>query len=401
MSKWGLHLQLRVWRAGLLALVCAAPLWAATPPRFDPKEEAQVGKEAAAEVDKAYDRVDNKEAAAKIQKMADLICAKTPRSDVKYQVRLVKEKKPAKETPTKGKKPPEEEVNAFSLPGGYIYVTQGLLKEVQSDDELAGVLAHEITHNVNYDGMVQAQRASKVFKGELAAVLASILLGGINNPAWFEVMQAANLAGTGVLGGYSIEMEKRADRDAVQYMLGTPYDPVGLLTFMERLAAKERRDPRSPMGVFQTHPLSVERVQYLTESLEADGLTINRRKTTRWQKPLAEQRKQDGKDVWQVLFQGETIFICSAPTAQFKTAQERATHISDALTEALANGAESYSFATGTSDGKPALLANDKAIVVAEAADVAAPAGSPLDVVRNSYQAMRRALVREGLARLY
>ena len=148
-------------------LLPVALAWSETAkPTWDPKYEAKVGAEVAAEVEKSYDRVDNKDAIAKMQAMAN--------------VRLVKEKKPDK----------EPEVNAFSIPGGIIYVTQGLLNDVQSDHELAGVLAHEITHNTNYDGLTQAARASKLFKRELALVLASLVLGGLESGTWATVAQA-------------------------------------------------------------------------------------------------------------------------------------------------------------------------------------------------------------------
>lgn len=463
----------RLWLAAVaigLAIPGVVPA-DAPKPRFDPKYERKVGDETAAEVDKEYDRVADKDGLAKLQAMADAIAKHTPRPDVKYEIRLVKEKKPG----------PEPEVNAFSLPGGIIYVTQGLLTHVQSDHELAGVLAHEIAHNANYDGLVQGQRASKIFRGEMAAVLAAILIGGVDSDAWTQVMQAGILYRTGVLGGYSIEMERRADRDAVQFMLHTPYDPVGLLTFMERLAAEERRNPPMQLGIYQTHPLSTERVEYLIGAIEGAGRPLNRRKTAHWDVPTVEGREVNGKRAWAVLFQDEVIFACTpgpppqpvtadpgsptaapkAPTASapapqkppadpkaqkpadaskpagdakdagppadgkpqkpadpsaasetkppapppldppVAAAKERATAVAEALTRALADGAQSYSFSVGEHDGRPALMANDAAVFEVEPADAALLGVSPEQVVRMAYEAIRRALARERLRSLY
>lgn len=425
-------------------------------PRFDPKYERKVGEETAAEVDKEYDRVDDKDAVAKLQAMADTIARYTPRPDVKYEIRLVKEKKPG----------PEPEVNAFSLPGGIIYVTQGLLTHVQSDHELAGILAHEIAHNCNYDGLIQGQRASRIFRGEMAAVLAAILIGGVDNDAWAQVMQAGILYRTGVLGGYSIDMERRADRQAVQFLVKTSYDPVGLLTFMERLAAEERRNPPGELGIYQTHPLSTERVQYLIEAIEAAGRPVNRRHTANWDKPRVEAREINGKGAWAVVFQDEVIFACSPgppptpkpettapekpgvpssaagppsetksdrpskPAASDKPAQspdaaagkeakppappteppldppvaaarERAKAVATALTAALADGAQSYSFSAGEAEGKPALLANGRPIFVVDASDAELQGVAAPEVVRMGYEALRRALAREHLRSLY
>jgi Zn-dependent protease with chaperone function len=447
MRNWWV-VQGRLWLAAVVVaiLACAIAHADGAKPRFDPKYERKVGEETAAQVDKEYDRVDDKDAVAKLQLIADTIAQHTPRPDVKYEIRLVKEKKPG----------PEPEVNAFSLPGGIIYVTKGLLSAVQSDHELAGILAHEIAHNCNYDGLVQGERAAKIFRGEMAAVLAAILIGGINNDAWAQVMQAGLLYRTGVLGGYSIEMERRADQNAVQFLLQTPYDPVGLLTFMERLAAQERRNPPGELGIYQTHPLSTERVEYLISALESAGRPINRRHTANWDKPKVEARTINGKRAWAVVFQEEVIFACTpgppvavppkpeaekpagsasgvkassdktpkaagqapaAPSAEagappaasaeptleapVAAARERAQAVAAALTAALADGAQSYSFSTGESEGKPALLANGQPVFVVDPADAELWGVPAAEVARLGYDALRRALARERLRSLY
>ncbi len=372
-------------------VVWVAAAWGAEAPRWDAKYEEKVGKEAAAEIDKEYDRVDNKEALAKLQEMVTTIAARTSRPEVKYQVRLVKEKKP-------GEKP---EVNAFSLPGGTVYVTEGLLKAAQSDHELAGVLAHEIAHNAHYDGLTQAARAGKIFKGEMAAVLGAILLGGVNNDLWAGVMQAGMFYREGVLGGYSIEMERVADTSAVEYLAGTPWDPVGLLTFMERLAAEERRTGPVAQGVFQTHPLSVDRVNYLVEALDRAGIAINRRKTARWDKPTVEERPVSGKPAPVVVFQGQSILACAGSAAAPQDAKERAGKYARALAEALASGAQSYHFTTEQRDSTAVLLAYGEPIMTVEPADAALVGKPPLQVARDAQQALRNALNREVINRLY
>lgn len=374
------------------ALLCALALHArADGPRWSAEYEKEIGDKAAAQVDAEYDRVDSAEAIARLQNMADVIGRQTARPDVKYDVRLVKEKSPG----------PEPQVNAFSLPGGIVYVTEGLLKKVSSDHELAGVMAHEITHNVNYDALVQAQRAGSIVKGEIAAVLAAILIGGVQNDAWIKVMQMGMLTRQGILGGYSIEMEKRADCGAVAAMLKTPWDPVGLLTFMEQLAAEERRNPPIDMGVYKTHPLSIERVNYLTAALEDAGLEINRRKTGRWEKPTVEQREINGKQAFAVLFLGEQVFACDTPAEGAAGAQERAEAVRARLTEALAAGAETYDFATSGPGEKPSLLAFGAPIITVEDADAALLGKPAEEVARDAYAAMRRALAREMLDRMY
>lgn len=375
----------------VVAVLCAGASLAADKPRYDPGYEERVGREVAAQVDRAYDRVDNPEALAKLQQMADVIAANTPRPDVQYDVRLVREKQPGR-TP---------EVNAFSLPGGIVYVTEGLLEAVHSDHELAGVMAHEIAHNVTYDGLVQAERANKIIRGELAAILATILVGGIESDAWSHVMQAGMFYRQSVLGGYSIEMERAADMGAVRYMLGTPWDPVGLLTFMERLAAEERRSPPPEMGIYKTHPLSVDRVSYLIETLHDSGLTINRRRTANWARPQVEERQVNGQAAQVVVFQEQMIVACHQPPEEPDQARERAERIAAALTEALADGAGASHFSPGKQDGRPALMAGATPLFVVDEPDATLLGRPAEEVVRDAHLALRAAFSREALARMY
>jgi Zn-dependent protease with chaperone function len=377
-----------------LSLAIGACGWAhaakTAAPRWTPEREAQVGREIAGEVDQEYDRVDNPELAAKIQRMADEIGLASTRPEVKYDVRLVVEKRPG----------PKPEVNAFSIPGGYVYVTKGLVDDSQSDDELAGVLAHEISHHVTYDGLDQAERAGKVFKGEMAAVLAAVLIGGLDNPAWAQIMQAGELVRQGILGGYSIMMETRADANAVRFMSKTTWNPVGLLTFMERLAAEERRSPPPEMGVYQTHPLSGDRVLALISRIEDVGVFINRRATTKWPRPTVEERPVNGHTAQAVVYRDEVIFATDA-AADGLDPKQRADRVATQLATVLADGAESYSFRNSQVDGRPALVAYGETILVVEAADAALANVPPAQVVNSAREAIRRALLKERLDRLW
>lgn len=373
---------------GLQVAVADGPPPPAKPP-FSPESEAKVGKEAAAEADKTYDRVDDKDALAKLQHMAEVLAANTPRPTVKYEVRLVKEKKPG----------PKPEINAFSLPGGIIYVTLGLLKDAQSDDELAGVLAHEITHNVYYDGLTMAKRASKMTTREIAAVLIGVLLGGAS--AGILAAEGMEFYNQGVLSGYSVEMEKRADREGVHWMIGTPWSPVGLLTFMERLAAAERRSVPGDPGIYRSHPDSPERAALLVQELEDLGIDINRRKVTSWLKPTAEERKINDKPAQAVVFEGQVIFACDSPGPGAKDAKERATGVCAALTAALADGAQLFDFTPGVQDGRPALLAYGQPLFSVQPADEALWGKAASAIVHDAHAALGAALHREALARLY
>ncbi|HWP47862.1 MAG TPA: M48 family metallopeptidase [Candidatus Limnocylindrales bacterium] len=138
-----------------------------------------------------------------------------------------------------------KQINAFALPGGYIYVYRGLIETVDSESELAGVLAHEIGH-------VAARHGTEQMTRQLGfSILASILLG--NNPSQLEIL-AARLFGTAGLLAYSRSNEAEADRLGVHYLYKTGYNPEGMGEFFERLQALHKDKPNILEKFFATHP---------------------------------------------------------------------------------------------------------------------------------------------------
>ena len=150
------------------------------------------------------------------------------------------------------------DVNAFALPGGYVYITRGLMAYLNSEAELAGVLGHEIGHVTARHG-VRQQSASTA--AGLGAVLGSILVPGMNNQAGAGMMQSVAQAWT---AGYGRDHELESDRLGAQYLAKTDYDPqamiavIGVLKNQELFAAEQAKrdghEPRSYHGTFDTHP---------------------------------------------------------------------------------------------------------------------------------------------------
>ncbi len=375
---------MRKWRSRKVAwLVIAAFVavssvaWAR---KWDPKKEREIGKRVCAEVEKRYKRWKNDKALKRVQQIVQDIAKQTERPDVKYDVRLLDTK----------------EVNAFSIPGGFIYVTRGLIENAQSDDELAGVLAHEIAHNCAYDALEQARRSQKLFMGAIGAALLAVLLG-----ARRDVVAATAQAGLyvrqGILARYSIEIEERADRKAVEYLLKTKkYNPVGLLTFMERLAREERRTMPPDYGIFETHPLSRIRVSNLIDQLAEAGVRINRRAVIKWKKPEVREIEVGDKKWPAVVWWDEVIFCVVGPDAE--TAKKRAEEINKRLTKALAEGATRAEFTLEGSDEGISLTAMGQTVLTVTAADAEAHGKKMEDLAEEVLHAIRRALMRERFA---
>ena len=157
------------------------------------------------------------------------------------------------------------EVNAFALPGGYIYITRGLMAYLGSEAELAAVLGHELGHVTARHSVQQLSAATAASVG--AAVL-QIFVPQVRGVLGENVI---NLLGSALLSGYGREHELEADRLGAEYLARTGYDPqamvnvVGVLKNQERfdaeVAREEGRQPRRYHGVFASHPDNDTRLQ--------------------------------------------------------------------------------------------------------------------------------------------
>ena len=169
----------------------------------------------------------------------------------------------------------EKDVNAYSLPGGFIYVNKGLLDYVHSDDELAGVLAHEVSHALHHH-MVTLQHEQNKIQNVLIPALAAILIatkaqandiGNAVNGAYLYMTAKSNT--------YGVKAEEDADHSAILLLTHTHYNPTGLYSFMLRLAADERNRTYGDLGIFRTHPPGNERDASAKELLEELHLPIH------------------------------------------------------------------------------------------------------------------------------
>jgi len=146
-------------------------------------------------------------------------------------------------------------VNAFSIPGGYVYVNRGLIERADNVAQLAGVLGHEIAHVVERHSITQMQRAQNA--NTLLSVLYGVLLR--RNPSGVE-QAGIQVGGSAVFAGYSRDAERQADHDAVIFMTRSGYNPNQLPLFFEKLMSLERSQPSKIESWFATHPGSQERV---------------------------------------------------------------------------------------------------------------------------------------------
>ncbi len=155
-----------------------------------------------------------------------------------------------------------DEVNAFALPGGFVYVNRGLIDHASNMSELAGVLAHEISH-------VELRHSAKQLEREQAAnvavTLPYILMG--RTPSTAE-RAAIQVGGSAVFASYSREAEGEADANAVPLLVKSGIDPHGLVTMFQELLREQQAQPSVVAQWFSTHPTTQQRITDVRQELQ-------------------------------------------------------------------------------------------------------------------------------------
>jgi len=156
-----------------------------------------------------------------------------------------------------------DEVNAFALPGGYMFVNTGLILKADSEAELAGVMAHEIAHVAERHGTRQATRGELINYGSIPLVF----LGGW---AGYAVRQVAAIALPMGFLRFSRGMETEADYLGLQYVYKSGYDPLAYVDFFEKIQAIERSRPGAISKVFSTHPMTGDRIRHAQKQIQTE-----------------------------------------------------------------------------------------------------------------------------------
>ncbi len=205
------------------------------------EREVAIGRQLAAEVDRSSKIINDPLVTEYVNRIAQNVVLHSD-SKVPFTIKVID----------------SQEVNAFALPGGFLYVNRGLLETADNEAEVAGVIAHEFAHVAARHGMEQAS------KGELFNYLSIplIFLGGIGG---YAIRQGLGLAVPLSFLKFSRGAEKEADRLGAQYMWASGYDPNALITFFEKLQAKNKKKPGTLSKLFSTHPMTGDRITEVRE----------------------------------------------------------------------------------------------------------------------------------------
>lgn len=198
-------------------------------------EEWQLGNQMAAQVAQQIHIVNDPQALAYLRDVGERLHAQTPVANRPFEFEIVD----------------DPSVNAFSIPGGHVYVNSGLIGTAGKADELAAVLAHEISHVVARHVIKQAEKEQEI------SAIGSILLG--QNPGALQTLVAQVVAG-GAIARFSRADEKQADDMGLDLMVRAGYDPHGMLDFFQRLLALQQGGNNSVSRFFADHPGTQDRI---------------------------------------------------------------------------------------------------------------------------------------------
>lgn len=218
---------------------------------IDP-HELEVGDRIATMVEERWERVNDPSKTAHLAMILERLKPYLNRP-LPYEVRLIND--------------PVQ--NAFSLPGGIIFLTSGMYDFIKSDSELAGIIAHELIHSDRKHGMVQAARNQKL---SLVAIAIVIATQGQAAPAILS-----SVAQTAISNSYSKDLEREADLVGMDLLVRSGYEPSGMLTVIEALAEDEIKHPWVDPGIYMDHPYTDERISYIIDGIREKGLPLRRK----------------------------------------------------------------------------------------------------------------------------
>jgi len=202
------------------------------------QQEVQMGQQYSAQIAQQLPLINDPEIVRYINVLGDSIAHVTSRRDLDWHFFVVN----------------SSEVNAFAVPGGFVYVNRGLVERAKTMDELAGVLGHEIGHVVKRHTVKQMQQEHGA---NIGITLACVLTGVCNNQA---TGTAINVGATALFAKFSRGDEAEADEEGFRNVVRAGISPEGLVTMFQTLIDERQKSPGSVDAWFATHPLEEDRI---------------------------------------------------------------------------------------------------------------------------------------------
>jgi len=246
----------------LLALMLAAPTALADRTQlkpgmnfFKPEQDIELGGDAAKEAEQQLPLLKNRQVDDYLNQLGKRLAKHAPGHPYPYQFKAIN----------------QSEINAFALPGGFLYVNRGTIEAAKNEGELAGVMAHEIAHVALRHGTNQASKA--MLAQAPLAVLGGFLGGG--GGAAGQLAQLGIAVGfTSVFLKFSRTAETQADVLGTQMLFDARYDPIGMANFFDTL---QKEHPNRSVEFFSSHPIPENRQKRIEEEIAKLGTLDNPR----------------------------------------------------------------------------------------------------------------------------
>ncbi len=213
---------------------------------FSVQQDIEIGRQSAVEAERQLPLLRDRNVDSYLNKIVGKLGSKIPGARYPYAIKAVN----------------ASEINAFSLPGGPMYLNRGLFEAARSEAELAGVLAHEMAHVALRHGTHQA---SKAYLGQAGLGILGGLLGKKGNNTAQIVSAVGGMGLNAVFLKFSRDAEYQADQVGAQIMAGAGYNPVAMASFFELLRGEQGRDPGKVERFFSSHPPPADREARIRE----------------------------------------------------------------------------------------------------------------------------------------
>ena len=252
---------LAILAAGLMTLAADVAAQTRVKPGFNlfsANQDVQVGRQSAAQVERQVPILRNDAATRLVNRIGQRLAANAPGPRFPYTFKVAN----------------LSDVNAFALPGGYIYVHRGLIERVRSEGELAGVIAHEIAHvGLRHP----TNQASKAYVAQTGLGIIGALLGDREASTSTRIMQTVGGVGLNALFlRYSRKAETEADVVGTQILARSGYDPMDMARFFQYLKTLSGREPSRLRVFFSDHPSPANREARIRQEVALIGSTRGR-----------------------------------------------------------------------------------------------------------------------------
>jgi beta-barrel assembly-enhancing protease len=249
--------RFRVWVARVsLAILFALPPFAVLAQTqlrsgfnlFSIEQDVEIGRQSAIEAERQLPMLDNRSIEEYVNAIGERLASVAPGADYPYRFRIVN----------------ASDINAFALPGGYLYLNRGLIEAAENEGQLAGVMAHEMAHVALRHGTSQA---SKAYLGQAGLGLLGGLLGREDRSTDQRIAAIGGFGLNTLFLKFSRTAEEEADVTGVQILAAAGYDPRDMADFFAILALAQDHEPGKVEQFFSSHPAPANRFERINEEI--------------------------------------------------------------------------------------------------------------------------------------